>query len=365
MHQRANFFVTQLLVLAQHQNLSFIARQLFQRPAYPDSGVRCGRAAAGIDALVEVFVFAHFAPRFAPLRVHHMHRHPVQITAKSRAWLVSRRVAQHRQKALLGHFLRPSRVIDAPPEEPVHRFAIAFKKLPKRFPRARLKRQHQLFVGIHRGQALLQARANFFDGWLTPMECREGPKSSRPLRKSSGYDLTINPNEARSDSDSPGIQSANVTVMVVSTSTGCPASEVGSCHQSFTAITQSKVCGRNHRKYWLYAPIASRRLFARESVHRRTSSSCSASTITRANGSVPEYRSTTRPDLPSAVSAATSSRETSGKASSGGLDLSLTLTIFCGNTFSAVRSSSSGPASAMIDAILTAVNIPSPVVASS
>ena len=77
-----------------------------------------------------------------------------------------------------------------------------------------------------------------------------------------------------------------------------------------------------------YAPIEERRATASASVHRRTSPSRSASTITRASGSVPEYRSTMRPEFPSARTASPSSRDTSGRESIGGFELTGTLTIF-------------------------------------
>ena len=80
------------------------------------------------------------------------------------------------------------------------------------------------------------------------------------------------------------------------------------------------------------------------SVQRETSSSFSASTITRASGSVPEYRSTTRPEFPSTcLSLPAAALTTSGSDSSAGFDRTRTLTIFCGKIFKSATRLSSGP----------------------
>src|SRR6516165_11246724 len=68
------------------------------------------------------------------------------------------------------------------------------------------------------------------------------------------------------------------------------------------------------------APTSLRSALAIDSENRSTSARRSASTITRAKGSVPEYRNTTRPFAPRVVLASSSARDTSGSESKGGLD---------------------------------------------
>src|ERR1700730_967724 len=80
----------------------------------------------------------------------------------------------------------------------------------------------------------------------------------------------------------------------------------------------------------VYAPIDARTAFARDSLKRCTSESCSASTMTRASGSVPEYRRTMRPLCPSAEFASDRARDTSGSESNGGFERTFTFTIICG-----------------------------------
>src|ERR1700730_6026370 len=88
-------------------------------------------------------------------------------------------------------------------------------------------------------------------------------------------------------------------------------------------------CSRKERKY--QAPIAVRIADARTSAQWVTSSARSASTITRALGSVPEYRTTTRPAAPSVFVALSIAAETTGRDSSGGLDFTMIFRRVCGN----------------------------------
>src|SRR2546427_7589110 len=66
---------------------------------------------------------------------------------------------------------------------------------------------------------------------------------------------------------------------------------------------------------------------------RSTSSAESASTITRATGSVPEYRTTTRPRSPSSLRQAASALPTPGTASSGGFSRTRAFWVCCGERF--------------------------------
>src|SRR5580658_2485117 len=69
-----NFAVTELFVLAQHQDLPFALFQLSQRVAHPDSGIIIFGGVAFQCSAIELFVFRHFAPRLPPFRSHQMDR---------------------------------------------------------------------------------------------------------------------------------------------------------------------------------------------------------------------------------------------------------------------------------------------------
>src|SRR5882724_1374615 len=79
-----------------------------------------------------------------------------------------------------------------------------------------------------------------------------------------------------------------------------------------------------------HAPIVVRIAQAIAWLNFSTSDACSASTITRARGSVREYRNTMRPLSPRVDSASRNAISTSGRPSSGGFDFTFTFTIVCG-----------------------------------
>src|SRR4051794_9307374 len=81
---------------------------------------------------------------------------------------------------------------------------------------------------------------------------------------------------------------------------------------------------------------------AMSSVRRRNVSSLSASTITRASASVPEYRTTTRPQPSSSDSALRIAVTTAANSSSGRFSRTRMFLIVCGNTFRSATKCSSG-----------------------
>src|SRR5439155_20271861 len=110
-------------------------------------------------------------------------------------------------------------------------------------------------------------------------------------------------------------------------------------------------------------PIALRAAAAIASARSRISPSCSPSTMTRSSGSVPEYRTSTRPRSPSACSACRMAAATAGTVSSSGLAATVRFTSTWGRRRITWRSSESGrPRSTMRASTARHVISPSPVV---
>src|SRR5580704_14549914 len=158
-----------------------------------------------------------------------------QIGSKCSARLIPLRRPQHGEKSFLGQFLGLRSIVHAAPEKPVDPLAVAQEKFGEGCVRALLKFQDQLLITSHRSS---RARIHAF-----PSGASSGLKAS----------ISVMSRERRKF---PRLQ-------------------------PFSAEARTK--GRTD-----YAPIAERKATARDSVQWRTSSSRSASTITRASGSVPE-----------------------------------------------------------------------------
>src|SRR6185369_3737827 len=114
----------------------------------------------------------------------------------------------------------------------------------------------------------------------------------------------------------------------------------------------------------VHQPSAASIAAAMRCAWRSTAPSSSPSTMTRASGSVPENRTTTRPRPPSASSASAIAPTTAGIDSSDRRSRTLRLTSRCGNERSRLRPSESVfPVSFMHVSTDSAVTMPSPVVA--
>src|SRR5579875_1456744 len=105
-------------------------------------------------------------------------------------------------------------------------------------------------------------------------------------------------------------------------------------------VTRSSECSTG---VWIQptAPSSARIASAMRTVHFSTSASDAASIITRASGSVPEKRTTTRPLPANSRSAAWISAWTVSSSPSGRLCFTRTFTSFCGNVFTSPANASS------------------------
>jgi hypothetical protein len=112
-----------------------------------------------------------------------------------------------------------------------------------------------------------------------------------------------------------------------------------------------------------HAPIASRAAAMMSSASRRMAASRSPSTITRSSGSVPEYRTSTRPRSPSSRSACWIAAATAGSVPTSGLLETRRFSRTCGKRRITRRSSESGrPVSTISASTASPVISPSPVV---
>jgi len=81
--------------------------------------------------------------------VRHIHGDAVQIAPETCPRLVTRNIAQQRQKTLLRQLFRSRGIAQPAPEKAVDRIAVALEKLAERVPRTLLELEDQLIVGIH------------------------------------------------------------------------------------------------------------------------------------------------------------------------------------------------------------------------